>query len=476
MSTFSEHLNELIQKKNLTLPYLEKESGLSTALISKIKTGKRLPDSEEKMIKLIQALHCSTEKEKELIKEYRIDKMGRDKYLCMEEIRRTLESLSHYSPHIAINKKTEYNVETKQFIFGENNLKTMIQYIIEEEISNNCNYVKILLQPEYPFLEDFLIQAVANTNMQQLYLEHIVALCEPDTEKAKRKNIKISNTCLRLASIYGVRYRAHYSYKTEFTTDFFPYCILTSQHALLISADYQHALFIREESTLNALNQMFENLKRKCRPLFRIAEDPIGYLQGYDEYVWSGNLKAKMIIQLAYFPCILPVIPPEIALNRMNPELKKVPYIMDYLKRYWTELSINKEIAIFSIKGLEFFMQTGFCYELPKGCCDSFSLDERIAIINAFIRKAEKGEIVPLLANENQLKLSPALMITMYHSHVPVLMWNLPDLPFCSCFVQEDSIRNSIAEFLEYIQENDGEILSPEESLSLIKDFMKQYS
>lgn len=48
MSIFSEHLNKIIQERGFTLQYLEAESGFSLALISKIKTGKRLPESEEK--------------------------------------------------------------------------------------------------------------------------------------------------------------------------------------------------------------------------------------------------------------------------------------------------------------------------------------------------------------------------------------------------------------------------------------------
>lgn len=59
MSIFSEQLNSFIIKKRLSLPELAQRSGLTTALISKIKTGKRLPDSEEKILDLIQSLHCT---------------------------------------------------------------------------------------------------------------------------------------------------------------------------------------------------------------------------------------------------------------------------------------------------------------------------------------------------------------------------------------------------------------------------------
>lgn len=98
MSIFSEKLNAIIIKKRVSLADLAQSSGITTALISKIKTGKRLPESEEKIIHLIRALHCTLEQETDLLNEYRIEKIGRDKYLCMLECHKCIETLVAYPP------------------------------------------------------------------------------------------------------------------------------------------------------------------------------------------------------------------------------------------------------------------------------------------------------------------------------------------------------------------------------------------
>ncbi len=475
MSTFSDLLNYLILKKKLTLPYLEKESGLSTALISKIKTGKRLPDSEEKIMKLIKALHCSLEKEIELLKEYRIEKMGREKYLCSEEIRKTIESLSLYAPPIVLNKKVEYNVEPNQMISGENNINTMIQYLIERELAKEAGFLKILLPQQNSFWEDYLVQASSNNEIKNLCIEHIIFFKELNNTQFQCENIAIANKCLHLASIYRNQYQAFYSYKSEIATEFFPYCLLSSTYALLISSDCQQALFIKEDATLRTLNAMFDKIKLRSRSLLQMSDNAIDYLLAFEQCLWQSPGKVHQCSTISYVPCILSSIPPEIAMQRMNPALKTLPPVMNFLKKYWTEISIVENITIFSLKGLELFMKTGICYELPEGCCDTFSLQERLIIMERFMKKAEQGKLTPILIKDEQVKISPKLSITIYDSKTPVFLWNIPESPFTSCFFQEDGIRNNLLDFLSYLQENEDDTYSQEESLCILQEHMKQY-
>ena len=168
-------------------------------------------------------------------------------------------------------------------------------------------------------------------------------------------------------------------------------------------------------------------------------------------------------------------ISPELAMRRINPELKKNSYVMNFLKFYFTNQRAAKDITIFSMDGLKLFMQTGLCYELPEGCCDAFSIEERIAIMDSFMQKAETGQLIPILVRDEQLKLSPELVITVYNFRNPIFMWHLPEIPFSSCYIQEAGIQNSIMDFLIYIQNAEDITYSRQESLAILKEYMNNH-
>ena len=58
MSDFSERLTQEVRNTNKPLRYLAEASGLTLDYISKMSHGKRLPQEEEKLKRLIEAMEC----------------------------------------------------------------------------------------------------------------------------------------------------------------------------------------------------------------------------------------------------------------------------------------------------------------------------------------------------------------------------------------------------------------------------------
>ena len=474
MSIFSEHLNELILAGNLTLPYLEKESGFSMALISKIKTGKRLPDCEDKMQRLIQSLHCTISEEETLLKEYRIEKMGRDKYLSMEESRKALEAVSHHPAPFLVNKKTEYIFQPRQAIHGKPNINMLVRQVIDSEAKLAYGCLKMIIQPDYTFLTDYLLGSLSETERTNLHLEHIVALYGSTVHSSNQKNMKIVGSCLQLCSIYGHNYEVDYHYKVDLTSDLFPFCILSSEYVILMSADYETALYSNEPSILEGLTQMFSELKNRCHSLLEIGSTPVDYLKSFENYISINEKNAHTLIEISYVPCILPNIPPAAAMKRMNPEMAKIPYVTEFLSAYWTMPPYKECITIFSLEGLELFMNSGICYELPKDSHSPFSMEERIAILQGFLKDCLSGRLIPIILKENKLNISPELFVSIYDGTEVHFLWNLQDTSFSSCVINENSIRNNLFDFLHYLLSTGDDTYTAEESLKLVEQFCNE--
>jgi len=91
VSVFSEEIKSEIKKSGRTLLYLSGISGLSLDHISKMRLGKRLPQDERKIRRLIGALECTDGTERRLLSLYKAEKMGKSEWDCIEETKRLLE-------------------------------------------------------------------------------------------------------------------------------------------------------------------------------------------------------------------------------------------------------------------------------------------------------------------------------------------------------------------------------------------------
>lgn len=473
MSIFSEKLNAIIIRKRISLPELSQHSGLTTALISKIKTGKRLPDSEEKIFSLIQALHCTLEQERDLLNEYRIEKFGRDNYLCMMECHRCIEMLVSY-PSVPVFKQNSLHLShmEQQCIVGEVNITKMVHNIINFETEHSDECVRIALQPSAQFDGRYLLDILAACK-PDFRVEQIVPLY--DTSLVSKDNVRFAAQCFRLAHYYGDKYQSFYYYKSDFAAAFFPFCILTSHHALLINMEYHSALYFNDAETLNTLHKMFDALLRRCHTLIKMNGTTNSYLKYYEQVF--NDLKGAPLhtLQLSYAPSLIAIIPQHISATHIHPSLAGNTYTSKFLLYYWNNLKYEMIKTIFYLDGLDLFMETGRCYELPYESQSAFSPAERKNILRIFMGKCDSGQIVPILLKENSIKLAPELSIKTLNKQTPLFFWNPTDAPFSSCTLEESTIKEAFADFLEYVLVTPEFTYSQTESLELLHLHVEKY-
>lgn len=475
MSLFSEQLNAVILKKRLSLPELAERSGLTTALISKIKTGKRLPDSEDKIFSLIQALHCTLEQETNLLNEYRIEKYGRNRYLCMQECHRCIEMLVTYPSLPVLNQISGETLSFEQgCIVGEVNINNIVHSMVDYEIRQPKGCLRISMRPSNHFDASYLLDIFSSTALANFQIDHIIPLHD-STFIDDSDNVHLAAQCLRIAHYCGNNYHPFYYYKSDFTSAFFPFCILTSSHALLINTEHHTALYFSDENTLTALHKMFDALISRCHPFLLLNGTTHSYLKYYETLFASLHGSPLETMQLSYAPSLLSVIPQQVAMKHIHPTLRANNYTTNFLMNYWRNIKYEHVKTIFHLSGLDLFMQTGKCHELPYESESCFTPTERATILRLFMEHCDAGQIIPIILKENSLKLAPELSIKTVNRQTPLFFWNPVKAPFSSCTLEENTIRENFASFMDYIQETSSYTYSPAESLELLHVHVERY-
>ena len=162
-------------------------------------------------------------------------------------------------------------------------------------------------------------------------------------------------------------------------------------------------------------------------------------------------------------------------MNHIHPDLAKTPYVIEFLTNYWAVPVYKECITIFALDGIQLFMNTGICYELPKDSHSPFSMEERIVILQGFLNDCLSGKVIPIILKENKLNISPELYVSIYDETDVYFLWNLQDISFSSCVIRESSVRNNLYDFLHYLLETGDDTYTAEESLQLVQQFCSAY-
>lgn len=129
-------------------------------------------------------------------------------------------------------------------IVGEDNIRTRLQDMLNYELMQENGHLRLSIQPTNHFDGMYLLSVLSSyTTHCNLQIEQLLPLHD-SSFLYDSDNVHFAGQCLRLNSLYGENYQAFYYYKSEFASEFFPFCILTSRHALLISTSFQKALFL----------------------------------------------------------------------------------------------------------------------------------------------------------------------------------------------------------------------------------------
>lgn len=374
MSAFSEEIRQEIKKSGKTLLYLSGVSGLSLDHISKMRLGKRLPQDEKKVRALIEALECPGQTGRYLLSLYKLEKMGKAEWDCIEELRKLLGFQWGYSWKTSqlSSAMPEQGLRELSVLNSRSEIGEFLMRVMTSAWQNPSGWKRSVLYMMTGEMPTELVAVLAAClKRQECSCEHYFLLMRNlDTESALY-NLRFVNRLLPL--LKREQYVPFYDYGENSIVpgagkEYGEHIVLSGMNwivgerwALGLDSRMESGLVIWEKAQVRYLQRYIEAFCRNGRKLWKPQADmdmEAGKASGQGEA--ETNTDAYC---LSDFPYQL--------LQRRNGRTFK---------------------SFFTLDGLESFIKTGYMPESIKRACVFLPEEERRSLAKEYLMKAAAGE------------------------------------------------------------------------------------
>ena len=482
MSIFSEHLHRLITQANISVSRLSRETGIDRSYIQKFLNGSRIPSSESYVTKICHSLQLTSRQRTEFINSYRIARVGETSYSHFLAVKEFIENIQdiNMSHTVSVSLPSgdvppipaQPNVEALQ---GSVNINQAIKLALERECCQEQPEIYLLIQPEHVFLNQLL--ALLSQTHKNVAIHHFISL-DNDSHSSWDNcyNIRILQAILPMIFNHP-NYDAQYCYEnvaSHFNDNtIFPYAIITSQTALLLSYDMRTALLSHDEGIREVYRFKFRKLFDSYEPLYQKVDDYYSYFESMLTPALQCHDKA---ISFQLEPCFGYMITPDFITEAANIDyatLDKVLLLFEQREKYMSQVSDKLKVtAYFTEKGLKNFLKTGRISECPPELYSPFPESIRYD----FVKQLYYGLLGGTLNQEIRL-ISPSFhipdnLIISSHDDNHLLLTLIQSAgKYLTLSFNETSIVHAFNDFFEYLPLSPW-ILSHEETLGVLKKYL----
>lgn len=473
MSEFSQKLSEYIKQKDTNVYMLAKYCGYDRANMYKLINGKRNAPDAEFVKKLSEYLHLPPSEEQELTEKYHISVMGYENYHRRKNIMKFLSEFTltekKNSALSEINVITKMD-ETKENITlkGAYELESALLWMIVEETGKSQGEITMIMQPEIDMLNSIL--GVCGRTENNIRVDHIVCLSDqPDKiEDGKLYNLECLKKILPLYN-YNYDYNTWYYYGNVKYTDnafvMFPYMVMTSEYACLISADMKNGCLTRDKELIQMLTERFEKFRKKSRRLINC----IGNIMEQFEEVGNTVSTRYAGYSLQMEPCLMGFLDREMIEKYLTQQMPNRAFLVEATTAYCEKLSAQNITYIFSMEGLFHFLETGNIRELPPELYEKPVLEDRIRIGEKILSLEKEKRVRILKQGIGHPETDVNIFVTSEHG---LLRVSVPTKRvFLDMILEESGVLYSFYDFCESM--GAGMFYGKEEAEKMIREKIK---
>lgn len=452
MSEFSQKLADYIKKKDTNVYMLAKYCGYDRANMYKLINGKRNAPDEDFVRKLSEYLHLSPTEEAELVDKYEISVMGYESYHRRKNIRNFLSEFSLLedtaSAVASVNVTAKFDLKDRQNITLKNQyeLEAGLFWMIAEETRKTRGQLRMLVQPEAAVISGILrLCGRAESNVR---VDHIICLSDqPDKiEDGKLYNLECLKRILPLYN-YNYDYNSWYYYGNTNYVDrafvMFPYMVLTSEYACMLSADIKSGCITKDREIIKMVEEHFTSYQKKSRRLVRCIDN---IMEQFDVVGTAVSTKYNGY-NLQMEPCVMGFLDREMIEKYLNPQMPNREYFIKEVAAYCKNLSAQNITYIFSVDGVLHFLETGNIRELSPEIYIRPDLEDRVKIIERMLHP-EGGQKVKILKQKiGHPETDVNILVTSEHGllRVAVPAKNI----FLDMILEESGVIYSFYDFCE---------------------------
>ena len=474
MSFFSDKFREAVSASTISVAEIAEECGISPALLYKIQSGARLPDSAETLNRLLDAIHCSLPQRRLLTREYLVCRIGNHRYECLQEFKSMLSAFVT-PPLLATEVRYDPEKLPPASIMGEGNVHAAIQQLLEMETALPGGQIRLFLNLSFSSVFASLCQALSHCHPDFGAAVHLFCLKSSTAPDAVLENLKVFRAVLpQMARLRHYVPRYCYLPDPNDGTVPFPYFIVTSQGVLLLSSDGVSAAFIRDEEVrklfLLEFRRMDENFNHCMEPRQSGME---AYFHGFHKIVGRHDPASHRPVIIGALPCILPCVDPEAAISKLPPEILQNQELMAIAGKYFQGAAIGGYETFFTAEGMEQLLNTGQIMELQGDFVPRVSREMLFDAFDEFLRRVKAGLIVPHMFKTALIPVSTRFSATLRGKELML---------YCEASRRE-AVFTTLAEntlavvTADYVATAEllGDVHSPEESVAIMEGILRKY-
>lgn len=469
---FSSQLERLIKSQKKTLRYLAEASGLQLDYISKMSKGKRLPQEEEKVLRLLDALECTSGKKTELLNLYRKEKLGTFRWNCMEELIRIIEQET--SDSLPPREAVQHGIwQTGTCLSGAVFTKKEVFSCINWMLSGSSEQTLYLWTPEISQLD---LEQLLNLLLKSPFppVEHLLPLWQNREEEDTLKNLNTIRS-IKPAFLHP-EYQPYFYYLQntgETHISLFPNWIISGKNALGINSSLEQAIILKEPSQLELLKHEFQK-KRQMASALIVRMDLFDYLQNVNQMMNSGYITRHYYIEPS--PCLLHLIPLSVLQKHLKGDIEKKKLLMSFLQLRTSHMENEEMVHIFSMEGLRILMEKGRIAEYPDDLYEPLEMPMRVWLLKRYYQFMENSsERACICVKENDIHLPHHISIVCSSNvNNGISFWSNTSSGLQYCLIREAGISQMLYQFCQFL-ESGGFSYSRDETLSLLRQMILKY-
>lgn len=392
MSAFSDMLSNYIEHKNIKVFSLAKYCELDRSTMYKIISGKRNPPSPEILEKMAQFMHLTPAENHKLKESWGITKVGPETYYK----RKSVENFIINFPDHPASEFTEcafasdmiHDSDTDCISLGsQQHINHYVHQMILSEAGRENGKIALFLQPDYKFLFSLLASMPSSC---QLNISHIMCVSNElmfsdDHQLLNLKNLR------EIFPLYmtGINYTLWYYYdhiqSHYHNFNIFPCMILTSDSAILCTADYQSGIFLHSQKTVNMLWNMYISYQEQCSLFFRPALITPENHETVINNMFDTAFSVNDLIGIQPEACLTPFFTGRLLREIFNYELPEAQNILAMAEHAFLmnmdKIEKQQFFIYFTEEGLIQFAKSGMTEEIPEIFYHPLTSEQRIEVL-----------------------------------------------------------------------------------------------
>lgn len=468
MSLFSQTLSAFVQQRQMKIYQLANLSGIERSWLQKMLTGTRKPSDQAQVLRLAHALSLTHMQTQQLVEAFRILEMGEENWRRRQAVRRLLESFhldegptGLEGPHANSSPLHDQKV---QVLCSAVQLNRAVHTILLQEMRAPDGFVDLLVQPDYPFLLDCLTAIPC----EETPIRHFFCLNSSPCAQTDNLN-QLCRMVPPLLHCHNYQLYGYYDHPDSLfgCASFLPNLLLTSRCLLQMSPDFSCGLLSRQPQLLNLARRFFQAQQFRSFPIF-------GALPAVEEFLCSPGDQGRSGSSCCMMGHPFAFLPLRTWMCEKSSPSHAAPDPGD--------LASKPEVAhcCFSLEQLKSLVQN-FGQEdnessAPKRLPPPFTRGQVFQMLQSVCQCCEEGRYQLHLIKASGFSIPPGLCVQTIPPHTASLLFAHPQKGPLAFSVQSLVLAGAICDFVDYLLGDEEMSCSPEQSLRLLQEMIRNIS